>query len=117
MFWWCYWWKDERISLLLCSRLKYLTAGCLSSWTTDGVAKKGGEGRGREYQSQFFYLMGFMKDCISEGWQSQGKWMSERSSHKGHERNIGVPSHFCLQNTIHQECAIYGNIYIYIYLA
>lgn len=37
--------------------------------------------------------MGFMKDCISEGWQSQGKWMSERPSHKGHERNNGVPTH------------------------
>lgn len=38
--------------------------------------------------------MGFMGDCISEGWQSQGSWKSERGeserpSYKGQARNDG----------------------------
>lgn len=55
--------------------------------------REGGEGRGREYQYEFYIWWVFMKDCISDGWQSQGSWMSERPSHKGQERNNGVPTH------------------------
>lgn len=56
---------------------------------------KGGESRGREYQYEFFIWWVFMGDCISEGWQSQGSWKSERRerpSHKGQVRNNGVPA-------------------------
>lgn len=70
--------------------------------------REGGEGRGREYQYEFFYLIAFMKDCISEGWQSQGSRMSEGPSHKGWEKNNGIPPHtknahrrFCLQHITH----------------
>lgn len=42
-----------------------------------GRERKGGDGGGREYRYEFFYLMGFMGDCISEGCRSQGSWKSE----------------------------------------